>query len=698
MPQTVVEAGPRSEPESGTPPGDRRFRPDVEGLRAIAILVVVLFHAGVPHLDGGYVGVDVFFVISGFVITGLLLRERAGTGKNSLLHFYARRCRRILPAATLVIIIVVVATYLGVNVLVGNATADDGRWAAVFLVNFHFAAEGTNYFNSTVPPSALQNFWSLSVEEQFYLVFPALFLLAAKLKGVLSLRVRLTALLGVVLVLSYGLSVVQTGSQPVNAYFSPFTRAWELALGALIALGTPWLQRLPSPVARACSWVGLAAIVGAAVTFTADTIYPGSLVALPVLGAGLVIAGGAAGPGGGAESLLGRRPLQWLGRRSYSWYLWHWPILIIAADSRNLETLPLWENLVLVLVALGMAWASYAFIENPIRLWSLSPARSVLGGVTLIVATVLALTLVIDGNAQALTYRGGAAPDDASVTASVAQALTVHSLPADLRPPLALAPADWGGNSEPQRCIPGITQVAVPTCVLGDRHGKRLMVLYGDSHALMWLPAFAAVAASAHWRLVVLAKPGCPAASVTVVNPPYLGPAGGPYRACSQWHRWAISWINRNDPGLLVLTEVDGQREPGRNGSPPHGFTESQWEQGVVRTLHEVTAPGTTKEILGATPSFPQSPVTCLKQYPTTIQRCSIPTGAAILPSYSDGEQAAARSTGVRYVETLPWFCTSRCPAIVNRTVVYMDNNHTTATYARYLTLVLGQVLQLPAA
>ncbi len=175
--------------EAGSAPDDRRFRPDVEGLRAVAVVLVVLYHANLPGLTGGYVGVDVFFVISGFVITGLLLRERSGAGRTSIVDFYARRVRRILPAATLVILVTVIASYVFLGYVDGNNVADDGRWAAIFLANYHFLEVGTNYLQSLRPPSPLQHFWSLSVEEQFYVVFPTLFLVVAGLRSKSSTRV-----------------------------------------------------------------------------------------------------------------------------------------------------------------------------------------------------------------------------------------------------------------------------------------------------------------------------------------------------------------------------------------------------------------------------------------------------------------------------------------------------------------------------
>ena len=292
--------GPESDPEpldeAGTAPGDRTFRPDVQGLRAIAILLVVLFHAGVPRLTGGFVGVDVFFVISGFVITGLLLREHAGTGGARLLAFYGRRSRRILPAASLVILLTLAATYHWLGFIVGNETARTGIAASLFYANFHFITEGTNSLASTAPPSALQNFWSLSVEEQFSLVYPTLFIVAAVTWRRVSINLKLMVLLVCGIVVSLAWSIHQTASNSTAAFFSPFTRAWELALGALIAVASSQLSKLPPAVATALTWVGLGGILIAAFSFTTATPYPGSAAVLPVVSTALVLAGGRTHP------------------------------------------------------------------------------------------------------------------------------------------------------------------------------------------------------------------------------------------------------------------------------------------------------------------------------------------------------------------------------------------------------------------
>jgi peptidoglycan/LPS O-acetylase OafA/YrhL len=353
--------------EVGTAPGDRKFRPDVEGLRAIAVALVVLFHAGVPRLTGGFVGVDVFFVISGYVITGVLVRERSGTGRNSILGFYGRRARRIIPAATLVIIVTVLATYHWLGFILGGDTARDGRAAATFWVNFRFIATGTNYWTSQLPPSPLQNYWSLSVEEQFYVVYPALFVAAAAIAvRRIELRHRISVILGAAIIASFWWSIVQTSSNATAAYFSPFTRAWELALGALVAVNARHLAQLPRRAAALASWIGLCGILLAAFLYTSATPYPGSAAALPVISTAGVIAGGTAGFKFGAEMILRLPPFQWLGRISYSMYLWHWPLLVIPMELAG-HQLSLKDNLGWVAVALAISAITFFLIENPIR-------------------------------------------------------------------------------------------------------------------------------------------------------------------------------------------------------------------------------------------------------------------------------------------------------------------------------------------
>ena len=442
--------------EAGTAPGDRRFRPDVEGLRAVAVMLVVLYHANMPVLSGGYVGVDVFFVISGFVITGLLLRERDTSGQTSLFSFYGRRVRRILPAATLVIVTTVVATYVVLGAAYGNPTAVSARWTAVFLANFHFANIGTDYLSTSLPPSPLQNFWSLAVEEQFYLIYPAVFLLAASMRSIGSLRSRLVATLVPVIVFSLLLSAIQTSSTPATAFFSPLTRSWELALGALVAVLTPSLLRLSRTTATALTWAGATAIGFAAVAYSSTTSYPGTAVIVPVVGTALIIAGGTSVPRMGVEPLLALAPIQWLGKLSYSIYLWHWPILIIAAESAGLNGLPFHRSLGWLALSLVAAYATHHLVENPIRYTRKLARRRWLPlamGAVLVAVSLTVATLGLTGHrVTTATTKGPSTATEpvipvhpVEVAALVAAAPHITTLPANLTPSLTGVRFDWGG-------------------------------------------------------------------------------------------------------------------------------------------------------------------------------------------------------------------------------------------------------------
>ncbi|MFE3599399.1 acyltransferase family protein [Streptomyces sp. NPDC059142] len=324
-----VQSAERPVPASGgsAPPPGHAPRLDIQGLRAVAVGLVVLSHAGVAQVSGGYIGVDVFFVISGFLITSLLLRELATTGRVSVRSFYARRALRLLPVSSLVIAVTLGGAWLFLSKARLAEYAGDALASALYAVNFRLAASGTDYLAQNGPPSPLQHFWSLAVEEQFYLVWPLLLLLTWRItRG----RRRLAAVpLGVVCLGSFAAGVLLTDSSAPWAYFASFTRAWELGAGALLALGAGRLERLPAALAAPLTWLGLGCVTLAALSYDDTTPFPGHHALLPVAGTVLVLAGGCAPAPHGAGWLLGRRPLVWLGGLSYGWYLWHWPLLVI---------------------------------------------------------------------------------------------------------------------------------------------------------------------------------------------------------------------------------------------------------------------------------------------------------------------------------------------------------------------------------
>jgi peptidoglycan/LPS O-acetylase OafA/YrhL len=286
-------------------------------------------------------------------------------------------------------LVTLLAAYHWLGFIVGNRAAVDAKWTALFMANIHFAAVGTTYLGSQLPPSPLQHMWSLGVEEQFYLVWPTLFLVVACFFKKTPLRLRLGIVLGAIVAASLAWSVIQTGQNSVWAYFSPLTRGWELALGGLTAVASPLFRRLSTPVVAAMSVVGFLGVICAGFVFTQYTPYPGSAAALPCFSTAALVAAGCAGADGPAEKLLKHATLQWVGERSYSLYLWHWPILVIA-EERVGHMVPVWGNLLLVALALALAAVTYRLLENPVRRAKLLQRRtkmSLLAGGALMVAS-----------------------------------------------------------------------------------------------------------------------------------------------------------------------------------------------------------------------------------------------------------------------------------------------------------------------
>jgi peptidoglycan/LPS O-acetylase OafA/YrhL len=342
------------------------FRPDIQAVRALAVLLVVLYHADIPGVHGGFLGVDVFFVVSGFVITNVLLREKASRGTTSIPGFYVRRIRRILPAATVVLIATVFATYHWLSYITGGVNADDAKYVAAFVGNFHFAALGTQYFTATQPPSTLQQFWSLAVEEQFYLVWPLLFLLITLPWKALSPVVRLISMLSVVIGLSLAWCIIETSQNEVWAFFSPLTRAWELALGAILAVVAPHLRGRSPRWGLVLASAGLVVVLVSTWIYTSATLWPGAAVIAPVVATGAIIAGGSLRGPDGFGRLVNFAPIQWVGNISYSLYLVHWPVMTIATQYA-IAPLPLHSEIELVLLSVVLAAVLYYAIENPIR-------------------------------------------------------------------------------------------------------------------------------------------------------------------------------------------------------------------------------------------------------------------------------------------------------------------------------------------
>ncbi|MBD0024044.1 acyltransferase family protein [Gordonia pseudamarae] len=343
-------------------------RLDIQGLRAVAVLVVVLNHIGVTGFGGGFVGVDVFFVISGYVITRMLLRDGQQHGRVRFLDFYAKRARRIVPAATLIIVLTVIAVFELTNFLRGARVLPDATAASLFLANLHFIASGSEYAMLGADPSPLQHYWSLAVEEQFYLVWPVAIALTTVLvaRTKLTLRPVLLVVLVVVTAASYLHSIVLTADNATAAFYSPLTRFWELAIGCVVAVVAPYLApRIPVHIAAAVGWAGIIAIAVSVVTMSEDG-FPGAIAAIPVLGAAAVIVAGIVPTQVGPAGVLGMAVPRYIGDISYSLYLVHWPICAIVAARYGADFSALTQVLLLVATFAGSAAMYHAF-EDPIR-------------------------------------------------------------------------------------------------------------------------------------------------------------------------------------------------------------------------------------------------------------------------------------------------------------------------------------------
>jgi peptidoglycan/LPS O-acetylase OafA/YrhL len=651
------------------------FRPDIEGLRAVAILLVVLSHAGVAAVAGGYVGVDVFFVLSGFLITSLLLREVAASGRISIPRFYARRALRLLPASALVLVCTLIAARFWLSPLLVGPYTHDAAAAAGYVSNLVFAHRGTDYLASDASPSPFQHFWSLAVEEQFYLAWPLLIIAATALGRRRLLGYALAALAAASLILS----VTETHRSAPWAYFGTHTRAWELAVGALLAAYAERVAHLPRLLGRFLGWAGLTAILLAATLYDDGTAYPGLFVVLPVAGAAAVIAGG--------NDALAIRPMAALGRLSYGWYLWHWPVLIIAPVALGISgSVP--QRLALAIGALGLAWLSLRLVENPIRYSRVLRSRARYGlalGASLF-ACVLAVVLVVRVSPPAIAHGAAAAeleisPDRPQVLAQAIRAgERLTALPANLTPSLKDAAADLPKiyhdgchASSPATRVTG-------TCAFGDLQSEQTVVLLGDSHAAQWFPALERLAVERHWRLASLTKSGCTAADSTI----WIDTLQRAYTECDSWRRSAIARIVALKPSLVVVSSTFVYRL-----ADPSATWRSAW----ARTFTELSVAGAPIAVLSDTPTMNVRVPVCLSQHPTRGSTCNRPVGASLNEPQRQALLGFGSAVPVTVVDPIPWLCSSVCPVVLGNLLVYRDSTHLTTAMSAALAPLLAESL-----
>ena len=659
-------------------------RADIEGLRAVAILAVLAFHAGVPHLAGGFVGVDVFFVISGFLITQQLLRPLRDGRRLSLREFYARRARRILPAAGVVLLAVLALGWLILSPLRQVDLAHDALASALYVPNWWFISGQIDYSRAGLAVSPLLHYWSLGVEEQFYLVWPGLLLTSAAIarRRRLALPWVVVGVLGVVITVSFALSMVLTGSNQPLAFLGSPTRAWQFGVAALLAVWLPTSRvRIPALPAW-IGWIGLAAIAGAIVAFDGLTPYPGVAALLPTLGTAAVIA--ARGGNGGGPTRRWLSPAPWLasapmrliGRLSFTWYLWHWPVLVLTEAVAGPLAWPV--RLALVLGSALPAWLTMRLVEDPIRFARpllRRPGLSLSAG-----AAAMCLPLLA---ASALGTHAG---DLAGTAVSSA----VASVPASVSDPFgvtnqatggAVTPAPGHARADlptyPKACELDAATLVSPPCMIGPaRRGH--VVLLGDSHAVEWFSGVQQVAGARGWDVEMLAKGGCPLPVIMTV-PAQLG---RPYTECTTWRENVMGRLaTEPKPAVIFVSTLNHYLSD-------QSVVMAGWRVSLARLARL----GVPIVYLRDNPYPGRDVPDCISGAGSDWAHCAFPRASGLSEDPLAAAITAGTVTGVRMVDLTGLLCPPgppTCPAVLGHTLLYKDISHLTNTAVVRLTPAL---------
>lgn len=654
------------------------FRADIQGLRAVAVLLVVIYHAAPTLVPGGYIGVDVFFVISGFLITTHLLRGLEARGRIHLSGFYARRALRVLPAAFATLMLTGVAAMIWMPPLQHADLLDWAVASALFVPNVLAGVLGTDYLAESAP-SALQHYWSLGVEEQFYLLWPVLLVLAWKLfcRSETALFVTTSVLVAASFLLC--MATMQF-SQPW-AFFSFPTRGWELGTGALVAFAARrWRAWESQVVAGVMATLGLGGLLVAAFVFDSRTPFPGPYAAVPAVATALMILGGTGhlGPG----QLLGSRPLQFIGLISYSLYLVHWPLLVITqAAVGHADPLALWKRLSLAVLALPVAYLLFRTVEDPVRrarpMVTMKPVRLMLGAVS---STVLVCALVAGASAahQRVPLDAGEAVAKTPLTRFPE---STSFVPSNLAPTLRES-ADDTALLYRNGCAGSLLYPDASGCRFGADRDAPLVVLFGDSHAASWFPALHTLAEDGHIRLDASTMGTCP--SVQSATPLEHSLAV----RCDEWRGEVIRRLNSEPPAVILLANHAPRYEPANST----GFA-WRWQDGLAATIASMPA-GTRVGVLADVPNMGVSPAICLSAHLADTDVCAVPRPAALRSDLASAERTAAADEGASWLDLTDYLCgPASCPAIIGNLLTHRDGDHLSATFSEALAEPLWQQL-----
>jgi len=596
----------------------------IQGLRALAAVIVTFFHARL--LPGGFIGVDIFYVISGYLITGLILREIDSTGRLNLSAFYQRRIKRLLPTSLFVLLLTALISWFVLPAINRDALGRDLFAAATYISNYLFAWWQNDYQNLNATPSPFIHYWSLAVEEQFYLIWPVLMIFLAR-------RGRRAVFFGtaVITMLSLGLSIYQTQSSPILAFYSLPTRAWELGVGALLIFAPSQLLKQ-----RLLPWLGLSGLLVAAINYNDNTAFPGVNALLPVFATALLMATIPTWPPI-FNDLSNNRFTQWLGKISYPLYLWHWPALVLPSSALG-RPLHVIERFACIALTIVLAHLTNRFIEEPLRHIEIAPRRLYLTALST-TAVSLAVGFLITTTASSIISTRG-----------------VQSYSFDLKEVMA-KPAVYGDN-----CHVNYGETKSGYCTYGDKTSSTTIVLYGDSHAAQWFPGLEQLAIQKHFILISLTKSACPS-----VDAPR--PDQGAFKNvhCEKWRENSIARIKAIHPAAVIVSSF-------QYFTPRAGYSDRDkwWSDGQRRLLTSLKGSSDHLIYLSDTPRPLRDIPSCLASRDST--RCD-----------STEKSLVKVVQGFQVIDPTPWLCSSYCPAIIDSIVAYRDASHISVAMARHL-------------
>jgi peptidoglycan/LPS O-acetylase OafA/YrhL len=635
-----------------------QFRSDIEGIRAIAVIFVVLYHAGLRYPSGGFTGVDIFFVLSGYLITSLLAKELNTSGHIDLVRFYARRVRRLLPASTLVVAVVCLIEAVISSPLASISVLRAGLATTLYASNIFFSYQQLDYFAQGVAQNPLLHTWSLAVEEQFYMVLPVLLLVLWKIrKGPRLILIVLSA----IAIVSFAGCVWFTRTNQVLAFFQSPARAWEFCAGGLVSFIPRESLRNRKTLCAILGITGLIALFASVGFITTAMSFPGALALVPVLATLATLQAGAGAPQSLAVRILNLPPFQYFGELSYSLYLWHWPALVIGKQLFPSNSLAVRAGCVAVAVLLSAV--THVVIENPIRFSTYLAPRS-------------KTSLAIGGAFMAICLCGFAVWQ--STIHRSEQFQRFYRVSKDIPSMYAMG------------CETALTESKPKMCTFGDAsNGQKTVVLFGDSHAAQWFQAVKDIAETQHWKLITLVKSACSPMSInadSMHNP-------GATQSCGIWRKAAVETIRKMHPDLVIASSSSIYQE--KDSTKP--IDPANWERGTRETLLAIAGDGIPVKVIRDTPHAEYDISQCLAQAAWDGRTVCAPLSrdSALSPLVYQAEvSGAANLPNVKFVDMTDDICSPNiCDLQRGNVILYRDSNHLTASYAESLSDALKKKL-----